>query len=257
MNVIGNNPLSREADVNIQSQTNTFFQYFLQEELQTNITLASAIDADDEVISLNTGHGFVNGVAGQYLTVRNGDLFQQFEVKSVSGDDVTLFIPSDKPYPITSKVVRGNVYFNVDGSSTDRIFEFSFFGDTNAFIPIDVENIIITMLSAGVPDDGKFGGITALTEPCYFRKVNGDISNLGVFKNNQDFADRGGLVTYPDKAPSGTYSTRIIFELDKLFDAIQRFDPRESDSLRFIVPANLSTLGVSKISLIGSYTIGE
>ena len=255
-------PGKKEIDVNIQSQTSQLFQYFLMDEQKTDITLTSAISEDDEIINVSPGHGFT-AAAGEYIVVRDGDVFTQSKVISVATDAISVEMPIANDIPNTADVIRGNINMNVDGSSTPVDYKYSSncCGNQNAQIPIDLSTIIITMQhGANVPDDGKFGGIAALTEGMYFRKMNGGRVNLGNYINNQAFKDVGASVEYTDKAPAGTNATNITFAIEDIFGQVIRMDPRLDDfALAKVRDDQSSSAGMDKltISLVGSFTSGE
>lgn len=252
----------KEIDTNAQSQTSQLFQYFLLEEQKIDITLTSAISEDDEVVNVSSGHGFT-AVDGEYIVIRDGDIFTQAKVKSVSVDAITVTMPIANNIPDTADVIRGNINMNVDGSSTPVDFKYSSncCGSQDPQIPIDLSTIIITMQhGANVPDDGKFGGIAALTDGMFFRKMNGGRVNLGNYINNQAFKDVGAVVEYTDKAPAGTNATNITFDIETIFGQVVRMDPRLSDfALAQVRDDQSSSAGMNKltISLVGSFTSGE
>lgn len=255
-------PGKKEIDVNIQSQTSQLFQYFLLEEQKTDITLTSPISEDDEVINVSPGHGFT-AVSGEYIVVRDGDVFTQKKVTVVNVNAITVDMPIAANIPDTADVIRGNINMNRDGSSVPVDFKYSSncCGSQDPQIPIDLSTIIITMQhGANVPDDGKFGGIAALTKGMYFRKMDGGRVNLGNYINNQAFKDVGALVGYTDKAPAGTNATNIMFDIERIFGQVVRMDPRLSDfALAQVRDDQSSSAGMDKltISLVGSFTSGE
>lgn len=249
------------VDVNIQSQTSNLFQYYLTDEQKTDITLTSAVSPGDEVINVSSGHGFT-GASGEVLVIRIADQFEQVGVVSVATDAITVDIPIAKTYTVDdTTVVRGNINMNVDGSSTQVLFEYTNDSSLGASVPVDISKVAITIQhGSNVPDDGKFAGITALTKGLYFRKFNGVINNLGNYTKNSDFREVGGIITYSDKAPAGTNGTNIIFDIEGIFGQVIRLDPNVSDVLCAVVRDDLSaSAGISgmTISLIGSFTRGE
>ena len=257
--MIGNAPLGhqREIDVHIQSQTSQLFRYFLMNEQKTNITLTSVITMDDEIVNVSPGHGFV-AAAGEYIVVRSGDLFTQMKVTDVNTNAITVEMPIASDFPGTSTVIRGNINMNIDGNAVPTDFKFTFPG---AQIPIDLSTIILTMQhGANVPDDGKFGGLTALSEGIYFRQINGNRVNLGNYINNQAFKDVGASVEYTSKAPAGTNGTNVILGIESIFGQVIRLNPRDDDEFLGHVRDDIaSDEGMAKftVAIIGSFTSGE
>jgi hypothetical protein len=252
----------KEIDNNAQSQTNPLFQYYLMQEQKTDITLTAPVSTNDTVINVSAGHGFT-GAAGEYLVIRIGDAFEQTAVVSVVTNAIEVEMPMPRDFPISSGIIRGNIGMNVDGSLTPVEFKYSSncCGDVNATTPVDISTVIITMQhGANVPDDGKFGGLAALTNGMYFRKENGEFVNLGNYKNNQKFKDLGAVVEYTSKAPAGTNATNILFGLEEMFGQVVRIDPRTPDLISAIIRDDIgATAGMVNftMSLVGSYTAGE
>lgn len=252
------NSITNGIDVHIQSQTSQLFQYFLLNEQKTDITLTSAVEEDDTVINVSAGHGFT-AATGEMLVIRNGDAFAQLSVVSVATNAITVDVPVAIAFPITSGVMRGNNRLNVNGSVTPVEFKcgFTYANQQGAETPIDVGHVILSMQHAAEGDDGKFGGIAALTNGLYFRKQNTANVNLGNYQNNQKFRELGAAVTYPDKAPAGVYATAIDFSIEEKFGQVLRLDPGVPDCLLATVRDNLSGLAYFTASILGSFTEGE
>ena len=248
-------------DVHIQSQTSNLFQYFLMDEQKTDIGLTSAVTLDDETINVTAGHGFT-GAAGEYLVIRNGDEFTQLKVTGVATDAISIEMPISRGYPLSAVIVRGNINMNIDGNAVPTTFKYC--NHTNEIpvtIPIDISTVIITMQhGTNVPDDGKFGGLTALSKGIYFRKINNTSVNLGNYITNQSFKADGGIVEYTTKAPAGTNGTNIVFNIEEIFGQVIRLDPRSGDKFTSDVRDDIdavSGMALLTVSIIGSFTKGE
>lgn len=242
------------VDVNMQSSTNPLFQYFLIQEQKTDITLTADIAQDDEVINVSAGHGFT-GAAGEFLVAWENNRYLQMPVKSVAVNAITVNHPVANVFTAAgTQIIRGNNKMNVTGAVTPVNFIMNIRDFT---IPIDLSKIVLTMRHSGVPDDGKFGGITALTNGVWFRKQDGTDFNLGNYVDNQSFKTYGAVVEYTDKAPSSEYATNVVFNLIEIFEQVVRIDARNADVLFSQVRDDLTGLTSFTISLIGSYTSGE
>jgi hypothetical protein len=251
-------PGASMQDVEVCNSVQGLFQYFLMNEIKDDITLTSNSEIDDETINVSSGHGFGSLVPGERIVLWEDNRFTQLIVPSVTDDILTLEQPLDFAFTTAAKVIRGNILMNVNGSATPvdykmRIQEFT--------LPIDFSAVILTMQhGSNVPDDGKFGGLPALTKGIYFRKENDLKFNLGNYYTNQDFKDNGGIVEYTAKAPAGTNATDIVFDLKEIFGQVMRIDAKENEIVRSLVRDDISsTAGMAKMttSLIGSYTSGE
>jgi len=242
------------GDVFIQDTHQPLFQFYVQIEQKTDITLTSAVSVDDSVISVSSGHGFTVG-NDVLMTIVEGDKIEQASVIGVSGDDITIAIPSAFSFTTNAKVIRGNKNLNGDGSVSEIESCFKFYDINNSKIPIDISKVKITMSHANAGDSGKFGGISALSGGgFYFRRVNASRVNLGNYINNQDFQDKGAIVLYTDKGPGGINATEITFNMKDIFGQVLRLSPNHDDEICAVNRNDLSSLTNFYISLIGSYT---
>ena len=241
----------------LQDSTAPFFQYFIQDEQKTDIALTSPVAVGDEVINVDAGHGFT-AVAGEHITLFEDNKYAQIKVKSVATNAITLQWPTTTAFTIAgATVMRGNININVDGSVTPVEFMMEL---RNFTIPLDISKVIITMQHAGVPDDGKFGGIAALANGLFFKKENDSTFSFGNYAINQDFRNMGGEVIYTQKAPAGAYATNITFDLNDIFGQVIRLHPDTNDKIVGIVRDVLTAVaGLSNltVSFIGHYTEGE
>jgi hypothetical protein len=256
---------NNDRDVFIQSQTEPLFQYYLMRELQTGITLAQDINIDDEQVVLSAGNGFVTGGdLDQMIMIVEGDRFEQLSVLSVEPDNITinLVMPIGGAFSAANaKIIRGNKNLAVDatpGAPVEAVFRF--YDQVNTFVPIDFSKVKISMTHTQAGDDGKFGGITALSDGgIYFRRINADRINLGNYVNNQSFKDFGADVNYTSKGPGGTESTEIAWDLQDTFDKVLRLNPQHNDQICMVNRNALATGGLASFyfSIIGSFTAGE
>lgn len=242
----------RQIDTVEQSQLEPMFQYYLMNEQKTDIALTAAVLPNATVIPVSAEHGFT---VGSYMVLCDDTNFEQAEVIGVDTNNITIRTPLAQGFAIVgTTVVRGDIELNKDGSTTSIDYTFRLPGGV---IPIDLSGAIITMAHTVQPGDSLFGGITALTNGCYFRKVDGSVQPLGTFIKNADFRDYGWTVSYPTKVPSEPYSTDININLIRLFGKEIRIDPRTTDYIVFRVRDNLTGLSRFRISVYGSYTLGE
>lgn len=241
-------------DVNIQHQTAPLFKYDLIREDKADITLTAPVAIDDDVINVSVGHGFT-AASGETIVLFENDRYLQARVKSVATNAITIYFPVASAFTVAGAfVMRGNVFMNVDGSGTSQKFCCQL---RNFTTPIDIETVIITMTHPLAGDDGKFGGIAALTNGLLFRKENSTKFNLGNIQKNSDFKLTGGIVDYPAAAPAGSYGTDITYDLIVKFQNVLRLNPSNNDTLEAFVRDDLTGLDLLEISLLGHYTIGE
>lgn len=79
-----------------------------------------------------------------------------------------------------------------------------------------IGRIIIAIADEVAMDDGKFGGISALTNGVVLRIENGDVKNGSVWRTNGDMAEDMYDITYTDKAPAGENGLRGRWSFNKV-----------------------------------------
>lgn len=238
-------------DVFIQDQDTPPFQYYLMQELKTDILLVTGTAIDDEIIYVNAGHGFA---VGDYMSIREGAFQSQVGVTNVSSNDITLASPLSNAYTTDAQVIRGNIEMNISGSYADQEFLMTMWGET----PVDIQTVIVTMQHGTAGDDSKFGGITALTNGLLFSKIDDTVhQHLGNYRSNQDFTEFGADVVYTDKAGGGNHGTNVTFDVKNSYGVVIRVDPRINGLLKATVQDDLNTLLRLRVSLMGQLTLGE
>lgn len=246
---------STKKNVNVKCTTYPLFQYFGIRELKNDIILVNPISINDTIFSVNSGHGFQ---IGEYVAIWENSRFEQAEVINIANNNITIEIPFATNFTTNAKIIRGDVNLNVDGSVTPIDFWFKTY---DSIIPIDIQYAIFQFHhGTNVPDDGKFAGITALTNGLYIRHKNGKQVNFGNYKKNIDFKIRGATVNYTQKAPAGSYATEIIIDITKAFGQVVRVNPRTNDFIQLRIRDKIdSVAGISfaRVSLLGSFTEGE
>ena len=251
-------PGAKEFDTFIQDPTSPLFQYFLMQEIKTDITLTAPVAVGAETIDVSAGHGFT-GAAGEQIVLFENNVYTQLKVISVSTNEISVEHPITNAFTVAgATVIRGNILMNVDGNASPTDFKLELRDFT---IPIDISQVIVTMQhGTKVPDDGKFGGLAALTKGLFFKKMNDSTFSLGNYTTNQDFKDTGGKVNYTEKAPGGDNATDIVFDIKETFGQVIRIHPATVDMIVGTVRDDISAsadMDKMTTSLIGSYTEGE
>jgi hypothetical protein len=238
--------------IKIDALNSPFFQYFAVQELNNNLTLASPVSIDDTLINMTPGHGFQ---IGEFITIFENSIFAQNEVINVAGNVITIDMPAYLPFSTNARVVRGNADLNVNGSVTPVDFLVKLY---NSFIPIDIQFAIFQFQhGSNVPDDGKFTGISALTNGMFIRLRNSFFINFGIYRNNMAFKLRGAEINYSQKAPAGTYATEILIDIKKSYNRVVSIYPLRGDYLLMRVQDDLTpTKGISfaRASVLGFYS---
>lgn len=197
-------------DVNIQDQVTEVVDLLLGNAVDALTVIAPASLYDTTVDIETTGHV---PVLGDYLCLKENLAFNQSMILSavaLGGNQyrVTLDTPLDYAFDTDAGCSILNVNMAVDGSTTPVIFSVSPAG-LDPDTAWDITRILGSMTHAGVPDDGKFGGIAALTKGVYTRVVNGTVKNGFNAKTNGDLSLRMYDVAYADAAPAGLNGTRF------------------------------------------------
>lgn len=110
------------------------------------------------------------------------------------------------------------------------------------------------MTHSAAGDDGKFGGITALSSGVYFRQENGGTYNLFNAKENSDFRIEGHDIDYPTRSGGGgSYGTsaRITFNGPDKRGVVLRLSADNDDKILACVRDNLTTLDRFRVKLQG------
>ena len=129
-------------------------------------------------------------------------------VTNVATNVITIDTPIDFVFPSGSPGLIVNTNMAIDGSATPRIFKIQ-----AGVTPVFIRRMIMTCTDGSAMDDGKFGGIPALTNGLQLRIVNGFQKSIINIKNNSDWRQWAYDLTYADKAPAGVYgvSSRITW----------------------------------------------
>lgn len=248
-----------EIDVNIQSQINQIVQFFLMSEDKSDIGLTSPAAKDAVTLAMTSGHGFTTGSTGyeDWIAIWENGNFDQSQVISVAGDNIGIRVPLARAYTTAAVIVRGKINMSVDGSVTPKKF---YFRPRQSTVPFDISTEMVIMAHSADTDDGKFGGVAALTNGMLYRRVNGYTENLGNYRMNQSFRDRGWDVSYPTKAPSGTFATECRMRRIEVHTQETRLDPRTGDYFEVTIRDAVNAGGTNTrlvLSALGSYTEGE
>lgn len=233
-------------DVNIQDQNTRSLDLFFVTDLAASTTPSVAISIDDVSITLTSTTGFASGVM---VKIEEGDTFYYgTQLGAAVGSVITLDTPVDSDFTTAAIITPTSNNMAVDGSVTPVVFKINPPGDT---IIMDVVRIIGYIQDGSVMDDGKFGGLTALTNGCYMRKSDGIIQNYWNVKSNGELALLGYDLSYSDAAPGGSYGARfrVTYAGQDKHGVTIRLDPDER--LELVVQDNLTGLEVFHVISAG------
>ena len=248
-NILSLTKVVDSVDVYIQDQNSPDIDLYMHQALNDGNLLAVDTVIDTSTITLTAGHG---AVLGNIICIREGVHFTQFEVLSVVVNVVTIDSPMDKLYTSAGATVCiSNKNMNVDGSVTPVIFRIEPLPLCG--IKWDITRIMGSILSTTSMDDGKFGGLTALTKGVVFRKKNGIYKNLFNAKTNGGLRARMYDVAYATKAPAGLYgmSFRRTYAGQSKAGVTVRLDAADSDELQVIIQDDLTGLDTFNVIVQG------
>jgi hypothetical protein len=190
--------------VNVHDQTTRSIDFFFAQEV-TNTTLAAQADPEDMTLTLTSSTGFVDTLSVLVFSADDPNAFYTgHQVGAPAGNVITMDTPVDLEMPITSVTVALARNMAVDGSGTTQIFQIGPLPSPSTAV-VDITRIMGHILDSSVMDDGKFGGLTALTNGVVLRKNDGVITNLWNVKTNGDLALLCDNFVYSEKAPGGQY----------------------------------------------------
>ena len=135
---------------------------------ETTLTISSDTNVDDIVINVVSTAGLV---AGEAITFYEGINISQNLIISFTATTVTISAPLDIAYTTAAIVECGPWNMAVDGSVTEQTFSVK----APPLADLDIHSISGSML-ASTPasmDDGKFGGIAALTNGILIKYTDG------------------------------------------------------------------------------------
>lgn len=211
-----------------------------------NITLAAPVAIGDYTCTLVAGHG---SVAGNIFCLKESGRHYQATILNVATNVVTLDTPMEFAFTVLAVGFRSNDNMALsNGSVTPAVYRVS--------PPIgakwDLYGFSIGMTDNIAMDDGRFGGIAALTRGLVVRKVDGVYKNIFNCKTNGDFAFRCDEVRYADKPPAGTgHGISIKKTFSIRHGCVIRLDGSTGDELQFIVQDDLTALSTCRAAVWG------
>jgi hypothetical protein len=210
-------------------------------------TLASDAVIDSYAVTMTGGHTFI---AGDDIVIVENDRFYQGSVLSVATNVLTLDTPIDYAFPSSTSLVFEVISnMNVDGSSTRQVFRIGTTGSVTKNIHLRGLRLYIT--DGVAMDDGKFGGISALTRGVVIQIVKADGRRFNVVnaKTNEDFGLAFDHKGYTDKASGGEYSVEFTWSAYAECGTIINITP--GDAIEITIQDDLTTLTSFKALAFG------
>lgn len=200
------------------------------------VTLASPVVIGEYTVTLTAGHG---STSGDIFCLKQAGRHYQATILSVATDTITLDTPHEYAFTVSALAFRSGDNMALSNGSVDPVI-YRISPPPGA--KWDIYGFSIGITDGTAMDDGKFGGISALTRGLVVRKVDGVYKNIFNVKTNGDFAFRCDEVRYATNAPSGVYGISIKKTFSQRHGIVIRLNGDTSDELQFIVQDNLTGL---------------
>lgn len=217
--------------------------YYLYQTIATP-TISATATIGDEVITVISSTGVV---ANHAITFYEGSNMFQSLVTGTTATTISLASPIDFAYTASALVEAGLWSMNVNGSVTTQIFSIK----APPTGSICAHTINFTMLDATDMDDGKFGGMAALTHGILFRFINGLTKNLAVIVNNIGFWEIGFITEYSSKAPAGQYGFKGRRNVPQINGVVIKINSGGDSEFQIHIRDDLTTLDLFTSTING------
>lgn len=226
--------------VNVQDQHTRALDLRFIQAVGSPTTLTADTTVDSNIVSVTSVAGMA---VGQTLVIVNPDgSFYNGEITAINTLDLTLDVPLDQVFStVDTNVISAIHHMNVNGSVTPQVFQIGPVGGATG-VDVDITRILGNISDGTAMDDGKFGGIPALTNGCVLRRNNGVITNIWNVKSNGAIGLLCFDAQYTTKAPSGEngYRFRNTYAGQGKHGVTIRLEA--GDTLELIVQDNLTAL---------------
>lgn len=251
------NVSSGALDVAIQDQTTKTVDIRMSRNITGPYTLAEDTVPNTYTITLTDATGLTVNDKIKLIQDHDCPCFYHGYIKSIVGNVLTLNVPFDCAFSDDNEAKLYEIENNLgtsDGSTTPVIY--SLYNPSN--VPIDVNRIMIKMVTDTVPNFTEFGDLTALTNGIVLRKkyADGTYHNIFNARNNSEFALLSYdyvtfLATNPAQGQNGL-TVRFTFNGQDKHGVVIRL--AQGESLEMLVQDNLTGLTDMKVMCEGSFT---
>lgn len=226
--------------------------YFnLETGLSTTLNGAVSVNGIDLIFTNVTGF-----IVGDMIDMRNGSVHVHMyrKIVSISGNNVTIDSGIDFALVDGSAIEQTSFNMAVDGSVTPQVFTMKPRGTEN----IDITRLLVQMIDGTAMDDGKFGGLSALTNGVHIRRNidNGSsYQTLAIWRSNKDLKEDMFNVEYSDKAPAGQFGLNGRWTLLES-GAILNLDASNDEFMELVVQDDLTGLIDFQVKMQGHFEHG-
>ena len=193
INSSGENVVEVEIQ-DVYSEPIDFYLYY--ETGTTNPSNSYALGSTEITVDSVTGAELYN-----VINIKSDTRFYQGLISNINVNTLTISPAIDFNITPSDTVIFGDYNLNKDGSTTPLTYSIS----PPANLSWDIYTINFAMENTVAMDDATFGGLPALTNGIYFKRVDGITKNFWLIYSNGGFGERGFNTQYSAKAPAGSY----------------------------------------------------
>jgi len=231
-------------DVYVQDQTTFPFDIYAHTIVNTtSITADVPIYSDYIIVSDSSG-----AIPGMAIDIVSDDRFFQSLIKSVDGNNISLFSPIDSVFSVGDIVDFGDWDFSTADGSVDPV---SFYVKIPNSVSYDFYTMTMSIEDNIVMYDSTFGSLPSLTNGFIARAVDGNSKTFFIITNNAGFRENGFTIVYDAKVPSGTYSMNAVKNIREVNGVALRLNGEEDEYVEFIVRDDLTDLNKMAIAVHG------
>lgn len=235
------------VDVSVQDQTTEAIELYLHRSTG-NVTLSGAVAEGAYVINLVAGHGVTTG---DYICIREGTRWYQGKATNVATNAITLNIPLD--FNVTTAALLHKGPINMASAAGSQAAPMIYTVSPPVGVKWDITHLALHLLDGTEMDDAKFGGITALTNGCVLRVIDGYTKNILCIRDNSEIFLHGDDTNYSTKAPSGKYG---FFSIKRLggqdnMGVVARLSGSTGDRIEMVIQDDLTNLDEMHVLAMG------
>ena len=228
----------------------TLWNHYFNLETAVQDTTNGVTAVNSKTIVLNDATGFS---AGDSIDVHLGATHCHCyrEIISIATNTLSLDAPVDTALPDGSQIDQTSFNMAVDGSSVDQVFTMKPRGTEE----VDITRLILELVHSSAGDDGKFGGISALTNGVHIRRNinNGEsYQTIAVWRSNKDIKIDMYDLAYAAKAPGGENSTTGRWTFTKM-DVALNLKASNNEFMECVIRDDLTGLTSFEIKMQGHY----
>jgi len=223
-------------------------EYFIR-DVGPSTTLSVAATAEDTDITVSSSTGFI---IGDLIKIGNTTAQEVgvITITNVVSNIITLDRPIAQTLPIGTviKEVENDMTSSVGTLTSPVVYELA----PPPGVVWQITRLLITVTDNLVMDDGKFGGIAALTNGVVgiVKTTAGRVANITNWKTNGNMMSDMFNVEYNDRAPAGGYGLRGRWTFEEA-GIVAEIDGDEGEYLRVLIQDDITANASFRIKAQG------